>query len=49
MDTHATDRIYNGYKGHLIELLNNKNIWKEKRLFYANSLHEPVCEIDSEY
>jgi hypothetical protein len=38
-------------KGHLIEILNNDKTYVEGEtvVYFANSLHEPACEVDSEY
>jgi hypothetical protein len=37
--------------GHLIEILNNDKTYVEGEtvVYFANSLHEPACEVDSEY
>jgi quercetin dioxygenase-like cupin family protein len=49
--THDCDEYTTVVKGHLIELLNNNKTYVEGEtvVYFANSLHEPACEVDSEY
>jgi quercetin dioxygenase-like cupin family protein len=48
---HDCDEHTTVVKGHLIELLNERKTYNEGETvtYLANSLHEPSCEIDSEY
>jgi quercetin dioxygenase-like cupin family protein len=48
--THDCDEYTTVVKGHLIEILNDKTyVEGETVVYFANSLHEPACEVDSEY
>jgi quercetin dioxygenase-like cupin family protein len=49
--SHDCDEHTTVVKGHLIELLNKRRIYNvgETVVYPSKSLHEPACEIDSEY
>jgi hypothetical protein len=49
--THDGDEYTTVIKGHLIEMLNNNKTYVEGEtvVYFSNSLHEPACQVDSEY
>jgi quercetin dioxygenase-like cupin family protein len=48
---HDCDEYATVIKGHLVELLNHNKVYTEGEtvVYLANTLHEPSCQIDSEY